>query len=130
MLPGPRLGDNSSLAHPLCEQGLTKCAVDLVRAGVIEIFALQIHIAPDRLREPRSGAQRRRTSDVLLEQPFQFFLKLWIADGSVERDVQLVERGDQRLWYVPPAKCTEAVRRFRCHASAGETRLLLQRTPS
>ena len=97
---------------------------------MIEIFALQIHIAPDCMREPRGGAQRRRTSDVLLEQPLQFFLKLWIADGSVERGIQFVERRNQRLWYVPTAKCTEAVHRFRCHANGDEARMLLQRTPS
>ena len=32
------------LAHAACEQGLTNGVVDFVRAGVIQIFALQINL--------------------------------------------------------------------------------------
>ena len=44
MLAGAGLGDDARLAHALGEQDLAQAIVDLVRAGVIEVFALEIDL--------------------------------------------------------------------------------------
>jgi hypothetical protein len=41
VLPGAGLGDDPGLAHPTSQQGLPEDVVDLVRAGVVEVLALQ-----------------------------------------------------------------------------------------
>ena len=40
MLSGAGLGDDATLAHPLCQESLSERVVDLVRAGVGEVLAL------------------------------------------------------------------------------------------
>ena len=42
VLSGARLGHDARLAHPLREQGLAQGVVDLVRAGVGQVLALEI----------------------------------------------------------------------------------------
>ena len=49
------LGDDARLAHADGEQRLTERVVDLVRAGVREIFALQEHARPASLRPPAAA---------------------------------------------------------------------------
>ncbi len=115
MLARARFRDDASLAHPLRQQRLRQCAVDLVRAGVIQILALEIHVAPNRLGQSRRGAERRWTPDVFLEQAVQLALELRVPDRLVECGIQLVERGDQRLWHVLPAERAETVMGFRRH---------------
>ena len=44
VLAGAGLGDDALLAHALGEQRLADGVVDLVRAGVIEVFALEIDL--------------------------------------------------------------------------------------
>ncbi len=50
MLAGAGLGDDARLAHAPGEQDLAEHVVDLVRAGVIELVALEIDL---RAAEPR-----------------------------------------------------------------------------
>ena len=44
MLAGAGLGDDARLAHPQREQRLAERVVDLVGAGVIEVFALEVDV--------------------------------------------------------------------------------------
>ena len=44
MLAGAGLGDNAAFAHSLREQDLSKRVVDFVRAGVKQIFALEVDL--------------------------------------------------------------------------------------
>ena len=44
MLPRAGLGDHAMLAHALDQQRLPQAVVDLVRAGVQQVFALQINL--------------------------------------------------------------------------------------
>ena len=54
------LGDDASLAHAPRDERLADRVVDLVRAGVIEIFALEQDLrAADFLREPLGVIDRR-----------------------------------------------------------------------
>ena len=41
VLAGTGLGDDPGLAHLLGQQGLAQHIVDLVRSGVVEVFAFQ-----------------------------------------------------------------------------------------
>ena len=72
--------NDALLAHALCEQGLAKAVVDLVRARVIQIFALQIDLAaiPGR-REPFGVIQGRWPARIIVEEIFELRMKRWIA---------------------------------------------------
>ena len=64
MLARPRLGDHPPLPHPLRQQRLADRAVDLVRAGMREVLALQEHAREtDRLRETGRIGERGRPAD-------------------------------------------------------------------
>ncbi len=53
------LGDDAPLAHALREQALPQRVVDLVRAGVGQILALEVDTRADPLREPLGEVERR-----------------------------------------------------------------------
>ena len=110
MLPGAGLGDYPALPHSLGEERLAERAVDLVRAGVVQVLALQVHVAADLGGEPGRGTERRRPADILLEQSVEFARESCVANGFVECRFELVERGDQRLGDVPSAERAKAVR--------------------
>ena len=59
MLPGAGLGDDALLAHALGEQDLADAIVDLVRAGVIEVLALEIDFRPAQMRAQAFGEIER-----------------------------------------------------------------------
>ena len=62
VLPRAGLGNDARLAHFYRQQPLPDSVVDFVRAGVKQIFALQINPWPAQLfRQTRSELQRRRT---------------------------------------------------------------------
>ena len=64
VLAGTGFGDDARLAHAPGQQGLTDGVVDLVRAGVVEIFALEIDLRAAELLGPAPGViDRRRTAD-------------------------------------------------------------------
>ena len=69
VLAGAGLGDDARLAHAAGEQDLTEAVVDLVRAGVVELFALEIDLcappqlpAPSAARRNRAGSAGRRNA--------------------------------------------------------------------
>ncbi len=70
---GAGFGDNLLLAHPLCKQDLTEAVVELVRAHVVEVFALEVDLrATQMLREPFREVQHRRAAHVVAEQRLVF----------------------------------------------------------
>ena len=58
VLAGARLGDDPPLTHALGQQRLTERVVDLVRARVVEVLALEVDGPADALREPPGAIQR------------------------------------------------------------------------
>ena len=66
VLPGPGLGNDAPLAHALREQGLAHGVIDLVRAGVIQVFALEVDLRAAQFFAPvLSMVERRGAAHIL-----------------------------------------------------------------
>ena len=114
VLAGPRLRDDPLFAQTLREQGLADGVVDLVRAGVIEILALQ--------EDPRSAGvggeslgeiQRRRSTHIVREQMVEARAERWIEASRVVARRQLVEGERQGLRYEPSSVVAEIAWSFK-----------------
>ena len=90
----PGLGDDAPLAHAAGEQNLPQAIVDLVGAGVIEIFALEIDFgATGALGKAFGEIERAGAADVMGEQAVQLFMKSGVNLGRL---VSALEIEDQR----------------------------------
>jgi hypothetical protein len=98
VLPGAGLGDHAPLPHVAGEQHLSKRVVDLVRAGVGEIFPLQIDASPTEVvRHARREEERRGTPGVVGQQPVELgAVHLARTDARIGL-LELLERRHQRL---------------------------------
>jgi len=66
--PAPGLGDDARLAHAPREQDLAKAVVDLVRAGVIEVLALEIDFrTAEMLAQALREIERALAADIVLQ---------------------------------------------------------------
>jgi hypothetical protein len=73
VLAGAGLGDDAGLAHALGEQRLADGVVHLVRAGVVEVLALEEDLRAAQLAAPALGVvQRRGPADVVAQVVRQF----------------------------------------------------------
>ena len=108
VLTGAGLGDDATLAHPLRQQRLPDRIVDLVRAGVGEVLALQVHRPAGPLGEPLGQVQRRGTADEVAVQAGEPAAEFLVLPGGGPGIGQLVERPDQRLGNVAAAIRPEA----------------------
>ena len=80
------------------KQALADRVVDLVRAGVVEVFPLEIDAGPAALpREPLGKVQRAGPADKRFEQPLEFGLKRRVVPGLLVLPRQLLERVHQRF---------------------------------
>ena len=69
VLAGAGLGDDPRLLHRLREQRLAERVVDLVRAGVEQVLALEEDPrAAELAGQPLGEGERRRTADVVPQQ--------------------------------------------------------------
>ena len=75
MLPGSRLGDDTGFPHPACQQDLPDRVVDLMSAGMVQVFTFQINLAAIHLTQPFGQVERRGTADIVPKQPVKFFLE-------------------------------------------------------
>ena len=121
VLPGAGFGDDAPLAHAGGQQRLSERVVDLVRAGVREVFALQEDPgAAGRLRQaPRLG-DRRRAADVVLQQPIQLGAERGIVTHGKVCALELFDRLNERLRNVSAAEFAEVSTKVRiapgCHS--------------
>ena len=77
VLPGAGFRDHAMLAHALDQQRLSQAVVDLVRAGVEQVFALEINLRPAQfLRQSLREEQRRGTPGISPQQFVQTRLEL------------------------------------------------------
>ncbi len=104
MLPRAGLGNHALLAHALGQQALAQRVVDLVRAGMQQVFALEINLRPAQLlRQPLAKIERRRPPGIILQQPGQLSLKRGVILGDVVLMLELKQRRHQRLGHIPSA---------------------------
>ena len=94
MLAGAGLGDDAGLAHAPGEQDLAQAIVDLVRAGVVELVALEVDFrAAEVLGQPLGVIERARPADIVRIE----VLKLGVEGRIVlRRFVGRLELKDQR----------------------------------
>jgi len=108
VLAGPGLGDQPVAAGPFSEQGLPETVVDLVRAAVEQVLALEVDLGVVALAQIPCVVQRRRPAGELLEQAAQLGLELVGVRNVVVRRGELLERFLQRVGDVSSAVA------FRC----------------
>jgi hypothetical protein len=102
------LGDDARLAHALGEEDLAHRVVDLVRAGVIEVFALEINLrAAEFLGQAFGKIKRRGATDKFREVVGKFLLKLRVVLRAEVFGLQLLQRMHQRLGHVTSAVLAE-----------------------
>src|SRR5262245_55031167 len=94
VLTGAGLGYDASLVHAAREQDLTERVVDLVRARVIQVLALQVHFhATNALTQALRAIQRRGPPNVIAPELLELAPECPInTRGGVGR-TQFVERG-------------------------------------
>ena len=104
MLARAGLRNDPRFSHAAGEQDLSEAVVDLVRAGMIEVFALQINFRrPQMLREPLGEIERTRPADIVAQQPIEFRPELRIALRRLVGDVELQNERHQRFGDEAPA---------------------------
>ena len=108
VLACPGLGDHARLAEPLGQQRLSENVVDLVRTGVVEVFALEEDPSAARVGgEARHFGERRGPSGVRVEKSAQLELERGVGHRLFVDRRELVDRGDERFRHVPPAELAE-----------------------
>ena len=101
MLAGARLGDDSALPEPPREQGLAERVVELVRAGVEQVLALQVEALSG--REAFGKRQRRGAAAVGAPERLQLVPERRMGERLAPAGPELVEGRDQGLGNVAPA---------------------------
>src|SRR6202167_257842 len=109
VLAGAGLGDDAALAHALGQQRLPKRIVELVRAGVVEILALEVNRPADKRGDTLGEIQRRGTSGEIAQQAIELCLVRGVLARGKPCLLQLGQRRHQRLGNVLPAIGPEAV---------------------
>ena len=98
MLAGAGLGDDALLAHAARDHDLAEHVVDLVRAGVIQLLALEIDLcAAEMLGQPLGEIKRRRPADIVLEIAVHLGLERRIGLGVGIGLFQIEDQRHQRL---------------------------------
>src|SRR5207249_2245915 len=96
------------LAHPEREQRLAHSVVQLVRAGVAQVLALEVDVrAAELLAQPGRGVERRRAADEGAAVARQLELELRVGLRLVPHVLELPESAHQRLGHVLPAEGAE-----------------------
>ena len=80
MLTGSGFGNNTFFAHFFCQQTLANGIVDFMRAGMIQIFALEKNLrTPHFSRQAFGKIQRAGASHILRHITVKFCLKLFVC---------------------------------------------------
>ncbi len=112
-------GDDARLAHAPGEQDLADAVVDLVRAGVEEVFALEINLRAAQFAGEAFGEVKRRgPAAEFSEVVFELALELRVLLRAEVLGLQLLQRVHQRLRHVTAAVGAEVAARIR-HRVAG-----------
>ena len=108
VLAGAGLGDDAGLAHAAGQQDLAHAVVDLVRAGVIQLIALEPDVgATVVLGQTLREIQRAGATDIVGQEVVQLGLERRIGARRVPGRFQLVDGGHQGFGDEPAAERTE-----------------------
>ena len=108
VLAGAGFGDDALLAHAPREQRLAQAVVDLVRAGVQQVLALDVDLrAAVHFAQALGVVERRRAAGVIGQQIFQLGLKRRIVPRFEIRLLQFFERRHQNFGNVAAAVGSE-----------------------
>src|SRR4249920_1075152 len=126
--PRAGLGDDPSLPEAPGEQHLAQRVVDLVRARVVQVLALEVNAVPGRLRQPRRERHRRRPAHEVAKQGVELAPEHRVPLERPPGRRELVERRDQHLGHVPAAVVAEppsfvGERLERAHAAPRRVRI-------
>ena len=98
VLPCPGFGDDPRLAHAAGEQDLSEAVVDLVRAGVVQLVALEVDFrAAQMRRQPLGEIERARPPGIVLVEPAQLLLECRVVLRLLIGGADLPDEGHQRL---------------------------------
>ena len=98
MLTGAGLGNHARLAHATRQQRLTDGVVDLVRAGMVQVFALEVDLRAAELVRPALGViDRAGPSNEMLELILELGDEIRIGAVVLIGLAQVFERMHQRL---------------------------------
>ncbi len=110
---GAGLGDDALLAHTPGQQDLADAVVDLVRAGVVEVFALEEDLrAAAVLGQALGEVQRAGAADVVALEVGQFFGEFGVLLGLFVFGGQLVDQRHQGFGDVLAAERAEQAARI------------------
>src|SRR5258708_19712476 len=108
MLAGAGLGDNALFADAPRHNDLAEHVVDLVRAGMVELLALEIDFrAAEMPGEALGEIQRRRPADIVPEIAVHFRLECRIGLGVGVSLFQIEDQRHQRFRDKAPAENAE-----------------------
>ncbi len=114
MLASAGFGDDARLAHAPREQDLPEAIVDLVRAGVIEVFAFEINLRAAQMRGETLGKIKRiGAAHIMLEQPVQLGVKGGIVLRRLVSLLQIQHQRHQRFGHEAAAIGAEMARHIR-----------------
>ena len=113
VLAGAGLGDEAGLAHPPGEQRLAEDVVDLVRAGVVEVLALEQQAHAELAAEVVALGEDRRPAGVVAQDVVELGAERRVGPRLAERRLQLLARRHERLGHEAPAELAEAPGRRR-----------------
>jgi len=109
VLAGSGLRDDAMLAHAHGEQSLAEAVVDFVRAGVEQVFALEIDFcAAEGFAETRGEVERRGAAGEVAQERIELQMEVRIGLGFLIRVVELIERRDEGFGNVASAVWAEA----------------------
>src|SRR6202167_5928987 len=98
MLAGAGFGDDAPLAHAPRHHDLAEHIVDLVRAGVVELLALEIDFrAAEMFGQALGEIERRRPPDIVLEVAVHFGLERRVGFGLSVGLFQIEDQRHQRF---------------------------------
>ncbi|MND30601.1 hypothetical protein D3C80_211340 [compost metagenome] len=98
MHAGAGLGDDALLAHALGQEDLADAVVDLVRAGMVQLFALEINLCATEMFSQTLGIiERARTADIMGAEIGQFLLEFRIVLRLFPFGLKIQDQRHQRF---------------------------------
>src|SRR5262249_5844461 len=105
-------GNDTAFAHPHGEQSLADTVVDLVRAGMEQVFPFEIDLCAAKLFAQTTGRKQRcLPACIFFQQAFKLGAKLFAATSFLVLTLQLFEGGHQCFWNIASAVSAKTSRR-------------------